>query len=185
MATATPFRIPVADLLKRPGAARPDRGRGPARGRCAAPAPRSRPTPPIEVDVTLERVSEGIVVRGDGHARWQAACSRCLAPVARRRRRPRRRAVRAAPARRRDVPARRRRRSTSNPSSATRCSSSCRPRRCAAPTAPGLCRELRRRPQRHVVRLQHRRTRPPLGGPAVARPLDLRGANRWPSRSAR
>ena len=78
--TATPFRIPVADLLKRPGAAR--------EFSVAAPLPELRnagaeipDSTPVEIDGTLERVSEGIVVRGTVHARWQAACSRCLAPV--------------------------------------------------------------------------------------------------------
>jgi uncharacterized protein len=33
------------------------------------------------VDATLERVSEGIVVRGTVAASWTAVCSRCLAPV--------------------------------------------------------------------------------------------------------
>jgi uncharacterized protein len=37
---------------------------------------------PIDVDVTLERISEGIVVRGTIHVPWQAGCSRCLQPVA-------------------------------------------------------------------------------------------------------
>jgi uncharacterized protein len=36
---------------------------------------------PIAVDLTLERVSEGIVVRGTITAPWDASCSRCLAPV--------------------------------------------------------------------------------------------------------
>jgi uncharacterized protein len=33
------------------------------------------------VDATLERVSDGIVVRGTVSAHWVAACSRCLTPV--------------------------------------------------------------------------------------------------------
>ncbi len=36
---------------------------------------------PIVVEVTLERVSDGIVVRGTVSAGWEAACSRCLVPV--------------------------------------------------------------------------------------------------------
>jgi uncharacterized protein len=80
MTLATPLRIPVADLLRRPGASRPEhietsvadvRGTG-------AEVPVDRP---VVVDVTLERVSDGIVVRGSIGAHWQAACSRCLAPV--------------------------------------------------------------------------------------------------------
>jgi uncharacterized protein len=80
MPTSTPFRIPVADLLKRPGASRAAQVAAPLadlRGAGAeVPA-----TVPVEVDITLERVSEGIVVRGSITAPWEAACSRCLAPV--------------------------------------------------------------------------------------------------------
>jgi len=80
MPTTTPLRIPVADLLKRPGAARPEVVEalladlaGPG---AAVPADR-----PVEVDVLLERVPDGIVVRGTVAAPWTAVCSRCLAPV--------------------------------------------------------------------------------------------------------
>jgi len=80
MATETPFRIPVADLLKRPGAARAVDLAAPLadlRGQ-GAEVPGERP---IHVDATLERVSDGIVVRGAVETHWQAACSRCLTPV--------------------------------------------------------------------------------------------------------
>jgi uncharacterized protein len=79
--TATPFRIPVADLLKRPGAARPVEVAAPVRA-LAAPGAEIPADAPVEIDATLERVSDGIVVRGEVRARWDAACSRCLAPVA-------------------------------------------------------------------------------------------------------
>jgi uncharacterized protein len=80
MATSNPFRIPVADLLKRHGAARPERVSAPLADLHGpgAEVPTDRP---VELDLTLERVSEGIVVRGTVEAHWQAACSRCLAPV--------------------------------------------------------------------------------------------------------
>ena len=80
MATPNPFRIPVADLLKRHGAARPEHVSAPLPALCGrgAEVPAERP---IDLDLTLERVSEGIVVRGSVHVHWQAACSRCLAPV--------------------------------------------------------------------------------------------------------
>jgi uncharacterized protein len=80
MATTSAFRIPVTDLVRRPGASREVRVtstladiRGPG-----AEVPADRP---ITVDVTLERVPEGLVVRGSIEAGWEAACSRCLAPV--------------------------------------------------------------------------------------------------------
>jgi uncharacterized protein len=80
MATISAFLIPVADLVRRPGASRQVSVeatladiRGPG-----AEVPNERP---IAVDVTLERVPEGLVVRGTIKAGWEAACSRCLAPI--------------------------------------------------------------------------------------------------------
>jgi uncharacterized protein len=78
---SAPLRIPVADLLRKPGAvcdldvsARvADLGTGAARVPDDAP---------MRVLGTLERIGEGIVVRGTIHAPWQAVCSRCLTPVA-------------------------------------------------------------------------------------------------------
>jgi uncharacterized protein len=80
MPTSTPFRIPVADLLKRPGASRAEHVQAPLAD-LQGPGAEVPGDVPIEADVTLERVSEGIVVRGTVTARWEAACSRCLAPV--------------------------------------------------------------------------------------------------------
>jgi uncharacterized protein len=78
MPTATPFRISVADLLKRPGAHRDVQISAPL---ADLAGPGAEITGPIVVDGTVERVPEGIVVRGAIQAQWQAACSRCLAPV--------------------------------------------------------------------------------------------------------
>jgi uncharacterized protein len=80
MSTSSPFRIPVADLLKRPGASRPEHVRAPLAD-LAAPSAEVPADQPVDVDVTLERVSDGFVVRGTVRAPWQAACSRCLATV--------------------------------------------------------------------------------------------------------
>jgi uncharacterized protein len=80
MPTTSAFRIPVADLLRRPGASRAVRVAAPladVRGP-GAEVPADRP---IAVDLTFERVPEGLVVRGTIGARWDAACSRCLTPV--------------------------------------------------------------------------------------------------------
>lgn len=79
MPTTSAFRVPVSNLMKRPGASRSVLIEGvlnDVRGPGAEVA-----ADPIVVDVTLERVSEGIVVRGTVAARWEAACSRCLVPV--------------------------------------------------------------------------------------------------------
>ncbi len=80
MPTTSAFRIPVADLLRRPGASRAVRFEAPladVRGPGAA-VPSDRP---IAVDLTFERVPEGLVVRGTITTRWDASCSRCLAAV--------------------------------------------------------------------------------------------------------
>jgi uncharacterized protein len=80
MPTSTPFRIPVADLLKRPGASRAEQVRAPLAD-LRGPGAEVPAAIPVDVDITLERVSEGIVVRGSITAPWQAVCSRCLTPV--------------------------------------------------------------------------------------------------------
>ena len=80
MPTSTPFRIPVANMLRRPGASREVQAEG-VLADVRGPGAEVPADQPIAVDVTLERVSEGIVVRGTVTARWDAACSRCLVPV--------------------------------------------------------------------------------------------------------
>jgi uncharacterized protein len=80
MASTSPFRLPVTDLLKRAGASRPVTASGPLA--LAGPGAEVRADAPVAFDGTLEQVSDGIVVRGTVRAPWQAVCSRCLAPVA-------------------------------------------------------------------------------------------------------
>jgi uncharacterized protein len=80
MPTATPFRIPVADLLHRPGAARSIEVRAPI-AELRSTGAEVPSASPVEVDATLERISEGIVVRGTVRAHWQAPCSRCLTDI--------------------------------------------------------------------------------------------------------
>src|SRR5262245_60513168 len=71
-------RIDVADLLRHAGARRPvhvdvtlvDLGVGAV-----------RITGPLDVDLVLERVPEGIVAHGTLRAAWEAECSNCLAPL--------------------------------------------------------------------------------------------------------
>jgi uncharacterized protein len=80
MPTERRLQIPVADLLRRPGAVRavevaaavPDLRLG------ATEVPADRP---VVVDARLERVGDGIVVRGEVRAAWRAPCARCLRPV--------------------------------------------------------------------------------------------------------
>jgi len=78
--STSPLRIPVADLLRRPGSTRAVHVEAPVAD-LAGPGAEVPVAEPVRVDATLEQVSEGIVVRGTIAARWQAACSRCLAPV--------------------------------------------------------------------------------------------------------
>ncbi len=80
MPTTTPLRIPVADLLRRPGSSRAVAVAAPVEG-LVGPGAEVPAGEPVRVDVTLERVSEGIVVRGTVAACWAGACSRCLAAV--------------------------------------------------------------------------------------------------------
>jgi uncharacterized protein len=73
------LRIDVADLLTHPGARRPlhletavaDLG-----------TPVARIVEPVRLDLVLERVPDGIVARGELHARWEAECSNCLRELA-------------------------------------------------------------------------------------------------------
>lgn len=77
----SPFRVPVADLLKRVGAQRAVRlqaAAGEVLGAGAATVPADAP---VDLDLLLERVPEGVVARGTVHAPWTAECSRCLAPA--------------------------------------------------------------------------------------------------------
>lgn len=73
------LRIDVADLLTHPGARRPvhleavldDLG-----------TPVARIVEPVRLDLVLERVPDGVVARGELHARWEGECSTCLREVA-------------------------------------------------------------------------------------------------------
>jgi uncharacterized protein len=69
------LRIDVADLLAHPGTRREVRVSAPVDGLAASAA---RVTEPVEVAVTLERIPDGIVVRGTVGTRWQGECSYCL-----------------------------------------------------------------------------------------------------------
>jgi uncharacterized protein len=80
MTVSSGLRIMVADLLRRPGAKRavqleavvPDLQAG-----TVIVAPED----PVRVDAVLERIPEGIVVRGEVDVVWTAECSRCLRPM--------------------------------------------------------------------------------------------------------
>ena len=80
MTTTSAFRVPVSNMMKRPGASRSVEVQG-VLADVRGPGAEVVADRPIVVEATLERVSEGIVVRGTVRAGWEAACSRCLAPV--------------------------------------------------------------------------------------------------------
>src|SRR5689334_23390873 len=78
MSETNALRVSVADL-RRPGATRDVDIEATVPGLPGGvDVPRERP---VHVHMHLERVSDGIVVRGEIAASWQGVCSRCLAPV--------------------------------------------------------------------------------------------------------
>src|SRR4051812_20823647 len=78
--TSTTLRIPLAAALRHPGNARPVVSEVELSG-LAGVAAEIEAGSPVAIDLLLERVPEGIVVRGTLSATWNAACSRCLEPV--------------------------------------------------------------------------------------------------------
>jgi DUF177 domain-containing protein len=74
------LRIDVADLLAHPGARRAWTGGAELDGLASSVA---RVAGPLAVDVVLEHIPEGIVVRGAVRATWTAECGRCLRPLTR------------------------------------------------------------------------------------------------------
>jgi uncharacterized protein len=69
------LRIDVADLLTHPGARRPVHREVAVEGLTGNAA---RIDEPVVLDLVLERVPDGIVVRGTVHARWEGDCGVCL-----------------------------------------------------------------------------------------------------------
>jgi len=69
------FRLDVADLLSRPTARRPVALEGTLE---RVDGTAARVDGPIRVQVLLERIPDGIVVRGTVAAEWRASCSTCL-----------------------------------------------------------------------------------------------------------
>jgi uncharacterized protein len=76
----TPLRIDVADLLAHGTARRELEVATPLSG-LAGSAARVADDEPVVLEVVLERISDGIVVRGSVTTRWRADCSVCLAEL--------------------------------------------------------------------------------------------------------
>jgi uncharacterized protein len=74
----TALRIDVADLLARPAARREVRLSALVEGLAGSAAGVSGP---VGLDLVLERVSDGLVVRGTLTTAWSAQCSVCLADL--------------------------------------------------------------------------------------------------------
>jgi len=73
----TALRIDVADLLTHPSARRELGLAVPLEGLVGSAA-RVAGDEPVVVDLVLERIPDGIVVRGTLTTRWEAECSVCL-----------------------------------------------------------------------------------------------------------
>ena len=71
----TPLRLAVADLLAHPGSRRAVEVVAEVEDLAGTGA---RVVGPVRLHLSLERISEGIVVRGRVEARWRGECSRCL-----------------------------------------------------------------------------------------------------------
>jgi uncharacterized protein len=80
MSTLDPLHLPIAELVRRPGAARDFDIAVPLTGFGNGVATVD-PAQPAHIDGRLEHVPEGVVVRATIEAPWAAACSRCLRPV--------------------------------------------------------------------------------------------------------
>ena len=72
--------INVADLLRRPASRKPVRLTVPSEGFTVVDSTVPAGAP-IDVDLELESLTDGIVVTGQVSAPWEAACRRCLGPA--------------------------------------------------------------------------------------------------------
>lgn len=80
MSTSTGFRVLVADLVKRPGSARSIVVDAPL-GDLPVGGSRLAGEGVIHLELDLERILEGLVVRGTIGADWVGSCGRCLRSV--------------------------------------------------------------------------------------------------------
>jgi len=78
---ASPFRLGIADLLHQPASRREVRIEVPELSDARVGTTRLDPAVPLVTEVLLERIPDGIVVRGRTRGRWTAPCARCLVEV--------------------------------------------------------------------------------------------------------
>jgi uncharacterized protein len=79
--TTTALRLNVSDLLRKPGSRRDARLETSSLVGVQVGGARLDPDALLVLDVVLERIPDGIVVRGRIRCRWQAPCARCLRTV--------------------------------------------------------------------------------------------------------
>lgn len=77
---ANPLRIHVADLLRRPGTERQLRV-AVTPSELGVVDERFVPDEPVDVDLRLESLTDGIVVNGQVEATWRGECRRCAEPA--------------------------------------------------------------------------------------------------------
>ncbi|MDQ1374827.1 MAG: hypothetical protein QOJ09_2165, partial [Actinomycetota bacterium] len=80
MRSSGPLRVGVADLLHAPGSRRQEHVEA-VLGDLSVLGSRVPPGAPVELDVRLESVNEGIVLTGTVRAPWTGECRRCLQTV--------------------------------------------------------------------------------------------------------
>jgi DUF177 domain-containing protein len=78
---ASPFRLSIADLLHHPASRREVRVEVAELEHAQVGTTRLDPAVPLVTEAVLERIPDGIVVRGRAHGRWTAPCARCLTEV--------------------------------------------------------------------------------------------------------
>jgi uncharacterized protein len=76
-----PLVLDVRELGRRPGSMRPVRTTVPAPADLGVEMARVPPGSPLELDLRLESVVEGVLVSGTVDAQVAAECARCLTPV--------------------------------------------------------------------------------------------------------
>jgi uncharacterized protein len=76
-----PLRLNVVELLRRPSARKAYRLVVPAHGLTLGGDAAVPEGSPVEADVVLESLSDGLTVQGTVRATWHGTCRRCLGPA--------------------------------------------------------------------------------------------------------
>ena len=76
-----PLVLNVAELLRRPGTRRSVRTAADARGLTLGGDAAVPDGTPVEVDVVVESLGDGVTVNGEVRTTWAGVCRRCLGPA--------------------------------------------------------------------------------------------------------